>query len=175
MLLDVGKDEIEALYTLTQGVVEAAAERSILIATAESCTGGMIAGFITSVPGSSQVFCGGAVTYSNALKEKFLGVSPETLTVYGAVSSQTALEMAAGIKETAAADFGLAVTGIAGPTGDTPGKPVGLVYISLKGPGQTEHVIECRFDGSRDRIRFDSAREAIGLLYDAVMSYERIT
>ncbi|MBF0568505.1 MAG: CinA family protein [Nitrospirae bacterium] len=169
MLLDIDKKEIEALYTLTRRVVEAAAAKKISITTAESCTGGMIAGFITSVPGSSSVFCGGAVTYSNTLKENFLGVSPETLRNYGAVSHQTALEMSLGIREATAADLGLAVTGIAGPSGGTPDKPVGLVYISLTGPSPIEFAIECHFNGSRDKIRFETAKKAIAMLYDGVL------
>lgn len=174
MLSDIDKREIEELCALTRRVVDAAKARHLLIAAAESCTGGMISGFITSVPGSSPVFCGGAVTYSNELKIKFLGVSPETLAVYGAVSRQTALEMSLGIREATGSDIGLAVTGIAGPTGGTPEKPVGLVYIALKGPGQIGAVIECRFDGSRDRVRFETAKKAIGLLYDSILLYEVI-
>ncbi|MBF0319854.1 MAG: CinA family protein [Nitrospirae bacterium] len=169
MLLETGKEEIESLCALTERVVKAAALKKLSIATAESCTGGMIAEFITSVSGSSAVFCGGAVTYSNALKEIFLGVSPETLRTYGAVSPQTALEMSLGIREATTADFGLAVTGIAGPTGGTAEKPVGLVYISLKGPGPITTAIKCNFNGSRHRIRFEAAKKAISLLYEALM------
>ncbi|MBF0457154.1 MAG: CinA family protein [Nitrospirae bacterium] len=174
MLSDIDKREIEELCALTRRVVVAAKAKRLLIAAAESCTGGMIAGFITSVPGSSSVFCGGVVTYSNAIKKLFLGVSPETLAAYGAVSRQTALEMSLGIREAAGSDIGLAVTGIAGPTGGTPEKPVGLVYISLKGPVPIEAVIECRFDGSRDRIRFETAKKAIALLYDSILLYDGI-
>ncbi|MCG6551552.1 MAG: CinA family protein [Candidatus Magnetominusculus sp. LBB02] len=168
MLLDIKREEIEELYTLTQRVVETAAKNNLLIATAESCTGGMISGFITSVDGSSAVFWGGAVTYSNAIKEKFLGVSPVTLHKYGAVSEQTALEMARGIRQATGADIGVAVTGIAGPKGGTPGKPVGLVYIALKGPAEVEHVKQCNFTGSRHRVRFETTRTAIAMLYDIV-------
>jgi PncC family amidohydrolase len=170
--LEIDRNEIEGLCALTQRVVKAAAVKKLSIATAESCTGGMIAEFITSVSGSSAVFCGGAVTYSNALKEIFLGVSPDTLRDYGAVSQQTALEMSLGIREATGADFGLSVTGFAGPTGGSDEKPVGLVYISLKGPGTIGTTIKCNFSGSRHRIRFDAAHKAISLLYEGIMSCE---
>ncbi len=101
------------------------------LATAESCTGGLLADQITDVPGSSDYFRGGVVAYSNALKEMLLGVRSETLMTHGAVSEPTAREMARGARERLAADVALAVTGIAGPTGDTPAKPLGLTYIAL--------------------------------------------
>jgi PncC family amidohydrolase len=173
MLSEIDKIEIARLCALSERIVAATAERKISIATAESCTGGMIAGFITSVAGSSAVFCGGAVTYSNALKDIFLGVSQETLHTYGAVSRQTALEMSLGIREATGADFGLAVTGIAGPSGGTAEKPVGLVYISLNGPGNITSTIKCGFNGGRHKIRFEAVKSALGLLYDGILLYER--
>ncbi|MBF0517459.1 MAG: nicotinamide-nucleotide amidohydrolase family protein [Nitrospirae bacterium] len=175
MLLDIDRAEIEELCALTQRVVTSAGVRQLHIATAESCTGGMIAGFITSVPGSSSAFCGGVVTYSNELKMKFLGVLPQTLAAYGAVSRQTALEMSHGIAQATGAQLSVAVTGVAGPAGGTPEKPVGLVYVSLhishKGSSSSDSVIECRFDSgySRDRIRFETVKKAISMLYDAVV------
>jgi len=99
------------------------------LAVAESCTGGMVGERITSIPGSSDIFVGGIIAYDNAVKQNMLGVSADSLARYGAVSEQVALEMAAGVKQKLKADIGISVTGIAGPGGGTPEKPVGLVWI----------------------------------------------
>lgn len=106
-------------------------QKGLTIALAESLTGGLIAARLTEVPGSSQYIKGGIVAYSNELKEKLLGVPPDILEKHGAVSRETASAMAYGIRNRASSDIGLAVTGIAGPGGDTPDKPLGLVYIAL--------------------------------------------
>jgi PncC family amidohydrolase len=107
------------------------AERKMKLATAESCTGGLLGHRITNVPGSSDYFEGGIVAYSYDAKERLLGVHHDTLYEHGAVSPETALEMARGARRALSADIGIAVTGIAGPGGGMPGKPVGLVYIAL--------------------------------------------
>ena len=114
---------------LTKETVAAAAGKKL--ATAESCTGGMLAKRITDIPGSSAVFETGCVTYANCVKERLLGVPHETLVTYGAVSEQTARAMAEGIVRESGADIGVGITGIAGPDGGTEEKPVGLVYIAL--------------------------------------------
>lgn len=119
--------------SLEQKVVTLLKEKGLQIGSAESCTGGLLAARITDQPGASEVFHLGVIAYANEAKERILHVSKETLARYGAVSPQTAAEMALGIKELAAADFGVAITGIAGPGGGTPEKPVGLVYIALAG------------------------------------------
>ena len=111
------------------------AERGLTLATAESCTGGLVAHRITNVPGSSEYYLGGFVAYAYEAKEMFLGVRHETLVAHGAVSVETAREMAKGVRERLGADLGLSVTGIAGPGGGTPEKPVGLVYVALSAPG----------------------------------------
>ena len=111
------------------------AERGLTLATAESCTGGLVAHRITNVPGSSEYYLGGFVAYAYEAKEVFLGVRHETLVAHGAVSVETAREMAKGVRERLGADLGLSVTGIAGPGGGTPEKPVGLVYVALSAPG----------------------------------------
>ena len=115
-------------------------EKNISISCAESCTGGLFAGALTDIPGISAVFERGIVTYSNRAKMEELGVSSDTLERYGAVSPQTACEMAEGLKEKTGSDLCISVTGIAGPDGGTEEKPVGLVYIGISYEGRTEAV-----------------------------------
>jgi nicotinamide-nucleotide amidase len=132
-------------------------EGGLLLALAESCTGGLLAKMITDQPGSSRVFWGGVVAYSNAAKQRLLGVEPSILERYGAVSRQTAEAMAGGLLETAPADMALSVTGIAGPEGGGPEKPVGTVWICARrrgGPGQARAF---RFPGGRELVRRRSA------------------
>jgi nicotinamide-nucleotide amidase len=116
---------------IEQVVVKLLAQKKKTLALAESCTGGCLAQKVTDVPGASEVFLGGVVSYANSAKEKFLGVRAETLAAHGAVSEAVAREMATGAREKFGSDFALAVTGIAGPTGGTPEKPVGTVFIAL--------------------------------------------
>ncbi len=116
---------------------ELLAQRRLTLAVAESCTGGLICHRITNVPGSSRYLEGGVVAYSYAAKERILGVDHDTLYEHGAVSEETAREMADNVRRAFGTDIGLAVTGIAGPTGGLPGKPVGLVYIALSARGFT--------------------------------------
>jgi PncC family amidohydrolase len=132
------------------------------ITTAESCTGGLIAETLTSVSGASDVFDGGVVSYANAVKSDLLGVKNETLGRFGAVSEETAREMAGGVMALMGADVAVAVTGIAGPTGGTPEKPVGLVYIAVSTKEGTE-VRRCDFMGNRERIRQLSAVTAMSM------------
>jgi PncC family amidohydrolase len=124
-------------------------KRGLTLATAESCTGGLLAHRVTNVPGSSAYFLGGFVTYANEAKQALLGVREETLRTYGAVSGETAQEMAWGARARLGANVGVAVTGIAGPTGGSPEKPVGLTYVSLA----AEDAEWCRrFMWSGDRL-----------------------
>lgn len=117
--------------TLQEDVVRELSARKMKVATAESCTGGLISERITAVSGSSEVFDCGVCSYANRIKEKLLGVSAETLSVLGAVSAETAIQMAEGVKKLSGADIGISTTGIAGPTGGTAEKPVGLVYMGV--------------------------------------------
>jgi PncC family amidohydrolase len=117
--------------TLEQIVGQLLTEQGLTIAVAESCTGGLIAHQLTNVPGSSTYFVGGVVAYSNQVKERVLGVSGETLSAYGAVSEECAREMARGARRIFGTDVAISSTGIAGPTGGTPQKPLGLVYVTL--------------------------------------------
>lgn len=133
------------------------------IATAESCTGGMLAQTLTAVSGASDVLGYGFVTYSNEAKHKLLGVSQETLAKHGAVSEQTALEMCKGLRACSGADVAVSITGIAGPTGGTPEKPVGLVYIGIATERES-YCIPCRFQGDRERIRNLTVVKVLGEL-----------
>ena len=138
--------------SMQETVVKLLHEQGKTVTFAESCTGGLLAKKITEIPGSSECFNCSYVTYSNEQKEKILGVSHETLESYGAVSSQTALEMCRGAREAADADIAVSVTGIAGPGGGTPEKPVGLVYIGICADGLWESK-KLLLNGSRDAIR----------------------
>lgn len=158
-------------YALAETLVKTLAQRGMKIAAAESCTGGMVTAAITSVSGASAVLEYSAVTYANRIKEQMLGVKHETLSAYGAVSAQTACEMAKGIAAAAGADMGLAVTGIAGPTGGTPEKPVGTVYIAVSQNGVCECerlslLEECGED--REAIREESVRRVLFLALKAL-------
>ena len=119
-------------------MVQRLTARKQTLALAESCTGGAIAQRITDVPGASEVFLGGVVSYANSAKETLLGVNPETLRQYGAVSEAVAREMALGARKKFNSDYALAVTGIAGPGGGTPEKPVGTVFIALASSARVE-------------------------------------
>jgi len=133
------------------------------VAVAESCTGGLVQHRITEVAGSSEYFRGGVIAYSNALKESLLSVPRETLRREGAVSSSTARAMAEGVRELTGSDFGLGITGIAGPTGGSKKKPVGLVYIALAGPGRVK--VERRlFSGDRRTVKLKASQAALNLL-----------
>jgi PncC family amidohydrolase len=148
--------EAEALESLL-------ADMGKTLSTAESCTGGLIGGALTAVPGSSGVYMGGIISYSNEAKTDLLGVNPETIQKYGAVSEQTASEMAAGAQRVFRTDAAIAVTGIAGPGGATPGKPVGLVYIAVADGPRT---VVCRnvFGGDRDSVREQTVSTALEVM-----------
>jgi len=135
---------------------------------AESCTGGMVAERITSVPGSSRFFLGGAVVYSNDLKTLFADVPPLMIETHGAVSKEVALALAENIREICNADIGLGVTGIAGPAGGTEDKPVGLVYIAVS-DGNKNQVVQRRFPGDRERIRRWASQQALDLVRRMLM------
>ena len=149
-------------------VVELLIKHKLTLVTAESCTGGMLSGRIVNVPGASDTFMEGFITYSNNAKIKYLQVSPDTLEKYGAVSEQTAREMSVGAVKASGCDVGVAVTGIAGPGGGTVEKPVGLVYISCHMDGRT-FVNEEHFNGSRKQIREDSVSSALDLIRRCIL------
>ena len=138
-------------------------EQGIRVATAESCTGGLVAYRLTRIPGASGCFPGGVTAYENAIKSRLLGVDPELLRDHGAVSEPTARAMAEGVRTLFQADFGVGVTGIAGPSGGSAARPVGLVYVAVA-DGQHTRVREFRFSGDRHAIREQTAEAALGLL-----------
>ena len=149
------------LFEISQQLGRLLQSKDKKISTAESCTGGWISQIITDVPGSSAWFDRGFVTYSNAAKMQMLGVKPETLDTFGAVSAQTATEMANGALQNSDADCAIAVTGIAGPTGGTIKKPVGTVFIAWAYKNQETKVIKKELTGNRFEIRQQSVKLAL--------------
>ena len=150
--------------SLEEKIISVMREKNLTLSTAESCTGGMIGSALTSVSGASAVFMGSAVTYSNEMKELLLSVPHETLLSYGAVSSETACAMSRGACKNLKTDASIAVTGIAGPDGGTPEKPVGLVYVGVTCKDKT-NVIELRLNGNREAIRTKTCALALLELY----------
>lgn len=151
----------EALRRLAEEVAGLMRERKLMLVTAESCTGGFIAKVLTDLPGSSAWFDAGVVTYSYEAKEALLGVNPRTLERTGAVSEETVLEMVSGALARFGAGAAVAVTGIAGPSGGTEGKPVGTVWIGWKRRGGYAHARVFHFDGDRDAIRRQTVAAAL--------------
>ena len=166
----LAQDNID-IKDLPQLLVDELTRRKKRIATAESCTGGMISAAITSVSGASGVFDCGVCTYANHIKHKVVGVREETLSTYGAVSDRTAAEMARGIRLLAGADIGVSTTGIAGPLGGTPYKPVGLVYIGVSTDTglKTEKMLLGENNADRKRIRELAAAAALYFAYKELL------
>lgn len=143
-------------------------ERGLMIVMAESCTGGLIAGALTAIPGSSEAVFGGYVTYSNTAKAAMIGVDPGLIERHGAVSEAVARAMAEGARRTSGADVAIAVTGVAGPGGGTATKPVGLVHFAFA-DGATSLHLERRFgDIGRDDVRMASVRTALELVLEGI-------
>lgn len=156
---------------MNEKVVLKLIEKNITLATAESCTGGSLGKIITSVAGASSIYGYGFITYSNEAKESLLGVSHETLQKHGAVSAQTACEMAAGARMKAKSDIAVSVTGIAGPGGGTPEKPVGLIYIAIADENGAEYR-KLNLSGSRDEVRAQTCSEVFKLIADKLKIIE---
>lgn len=149
---------------LEDQILKCLRQHDYTVATVESCTGGLLAGTLVNCSGISTYFQEGMVTYSNEVKTKLVGASPETLNSVGAVSEETAREMAEGVRRVTGADIGLSTTGIAGPTGGTDKKPVGLVYIGLALPDKT-YVHELRLKGTRQQVREKTVKTVLYELY----------
>ena len=156
--------------TLEMSVVNLLEKNELTISTAESCTGGLLAGRLINVPGVSDVYKEGFITYTNKAKRKTLGVNKSTLKKYGAVSEQTAKEMAVGAALAADTDISISVTGIAGPDGGTNEKPVGLVYVGVC-IKDIVHVEEFRFSGDRANVREQTVISALGLLRKCILEH----
>jgi nicotinamide-nucleotide amidase len=152
---------------LSRSLLDLCRMRKLTIATAESCTGGLVAAALTDIPGSSDVIDRGFVTYSNEAKRAMLGVKAATLSTFGAVSKETAIAMAIGALEKAGVDLAVSITGIAGPGGATPGKPVGLVHLAVAARDGRIINRECRFGGiGRSAVRARSVVEALRMLME---------
>jgi nicotinamide-nucleotide amidase len=159
------------ILALARAIVTEFTQRGLMVATAESCTGGLIAGALTEIPGSSAVVDRGFVTYTNIAKVEMLGVQEQTLARFGAVSKQTALQMAHGALFRSHGDLAVAVTGVAGPSGGSAEKPVGLVHLAAKSRSGTLIHREMRYgDIGRDGIRLAALRTALEMLRDAAQT-----
>lgn len=159
---------VDIKKTLPQEIGLLARDLRLTISLAESATGGLISSLITDLPGSSDFFRGGVVAYDNEVKVRVLGVCEETLEKYGAVSSQTAEQMAAGVRKLMQASIGLSDTGIAGPTGATPGKPVGLFYLGLSSNNGTQ-IEKHQFAENRIDNKTSAALAVLGMLREHLL------
>lgn len=151
--------------SLAAAVVETLIARNLTLCVVESCTGGMLGAALTEVPGSSEAFVGGFLTYSNELKSRLVGVSTSTLSSFGAVSSQTAAAMASGGRAASGADIGVSITGVAGPAGGTPEKPVGTVWISVDMGDNGPDIRRFHIPGTRQAVRSWSVSAALSMLW----------
>ena len=165
-------EKVDQKDVLEEQVVEVLAKRGWTVTTAESCTGGLIAGTLVNVSGASEVLNEGYVTYSNEAKHRLLGVQIQTLEQYGAVSDQTAREMAEGAAKAAGADVAFASTGIAGPGGGTPEKPVGTVWIGVATPRKSYAKL-FTFSFTRERNIAKAASKAMEMLLEEVRENEK--
>ncbi len=156
------------LLARAEALVAAYAKAGRTLATAESCTGGLVAALLTAVPGSSAAVERGYVTYSNAAKAEAIGVDPSLIETHGAVSEPVARAMAEGARAASRADMAVAITGIAGPGGGSAEKPVGLVHLAVSGPGGTTHLARRYGDLGRAGIRRAAVADALGLLEGAL-------
>ncbi len=160
------------MENVAKKAVDALRDKKLTVATAESCTGGLVSAKITSVSGSSEVISFSMVTYSNEAKIEKLGVKRETIDSFGAVSEQTAREMAESIRRLADSDFGISVTGVAGPS-MSEGKAVGVVFIALATEGKTSVEQLKAAPLTRDEVRENAANRALEMLFEAAKEYRK--
>jgi nicotinamide-nucleotide amidase len=159
----------ERVLVLAKALVEEARDKRLKLVTAESCTGGLIAGALTEIPGASEVVDRGFVVYANNAKTKLLNVRASVIMRFGAVSEEVARAMAEGALKSSLADIAVSCTGIAGPTGGSPAKPIGLVHLAAARVGETTLAEECRFgDIGRSEIRMRSVEAGLKLLLQIV-------
>lgn len=163
----------EELIAAARAVLDVCARKKLTLATAESCTGGLVAAALTDIPGSSAVVDRGFVTYTNRAKQDMLGVAPMTINTYGAVSRECAAEMATGALAHAQVDLAVSITGIAGPTGAVPGKPIGLVFFAAASCGGRVIAQDRQFgDIGRSEVRRRSALVALAMLQELAETEE---
>jgi PncC family amidohydrolase len=153
--------------SLEHRLAAALVDRNLTLATAESCTGGGLSYLLTTIPGASAFFIGGVIAYRNDVKSHLLEVPQETLTHHGAVSAQTAMAMAEGCRRRFKTDVAVSITGIAGPSGGSPEKPLGLVYIAVASHKCT-HVVEHHFAGDRAQVRESAIASALKLILKTI-------
>jgi nicotinamide-nucleotide amidase len=163
----------DQLRTRANAVLDACRARKLMVATAESCTGGLVAACLTEIAGSSDVFERGFVTYTNAAKQDMLGVPADILERHGAVSAETARAMAHGALKHARAQISVAITGIAGPGGGSAEKPVGLVHLAAEAENGRSLHRERRYGGGRANVRHHSALDALEMLLELALDYPR--
>jgi nicotinamide-nucleotide amidase len=156
------------IFRKAEAVNHALIARKLMIVTAESCTGGLIAGALTDVPGSSDAVFGGYVTYANDAKTGMIGVDAALIRKHGAVSEEVARAMAEGALKTSGAGVAIAVTGIAGPGGGTEGKPVGLVHFAFSDTGRTIHMERHYGDPGRQKVREETVSDALDMILDGL-------
>jgi len=170
MAADIELPTVEKNEALAAEVVRAATEAGLTVGTAESCTGGLVSGALTAIPGSSAAVRGGVVSYAVAVKDEVLGVPREVLDdpALGAVSAECAEAMARGARRVVGCDVAVSVTGIAGPGGAEPGKPVGTVWFGLATAGDTKTELRC-FSGTRAEVRAKAVNVALGLLLEGLV------
>ncbi len=156
------------IETLARELISLASEKKITFGTAESCTGGLIASYITDISGASAVFWGGIVSYDNSVKMGLLGVREETLLRVGPVSHETAEQMASGAVKALGVDYAVAVTGFAGPGSAVPKESVGLVYAAIASANRKVSVTENHFEGDRKAVRLQTVEKALSMLLDHV-------
>lgn len=161
-------DRLTASAAKLLGAVLSSSGRTV--AVAESCTGGLLGGAITSIPGSSLYFSGGVVAYGNSAKISVLGVPPALIAARGAVSREVALAMAEGVLALFRADLAIAVTGVAGPGGGSRGKPVGTVWVAVVAPGGVRYAHRFRFPGGREAVRRETVKASLGAAIDLLQS-----
>ena len=157
----------EADVTLEAALGARLRKRGLTLAVAESCTGGLLGGRLTSVPGSSAYFLGGVISYADSVKIRRLGVAPSLLAEHGAVSAECAAALARGARRALGADVGVSITGVAGPGGGTKTKPVGLVFVAVSGPRRAQAVKRLEINGPREAVRSRAVSAALRLAYDA--------
>ena len=161
-------DRLTSSAAKSLGAALSASGKTLVVA--ESCTGGLLGGAITSIPGSSLYFSGGVLAYGNSAKISLLGVPPDLIAARGAVSREVAVAMAEGVLSIFRADLAIAVTGVAGPGGGSRGKPVGTVWVAVVSPGGVRYAHRFRFSGGREAVRRETVRASLGAAIDVLRS-----